>query len=169
MRENEYVIAIFAKRGVLHAQTMRFAGEVRSPKETGAPREQKPNAKLVQELSRALGKLPSKLDPSELIDPELEALRERLEQKRERGKDVIESAEVGPAPHAEIIDLMEVLKRNLQAARDEQGEPQPPRERAQSSRARSRGPDRPARTTPAAGEKRGARGRSARKKAGSSR
>ena len=41
MRGKEYLIAIFAEKGLLRAETMRFADELRSPKEIGLPKKKK--------------------------------------------------------------------------------------------------------------------------------
>ena len=145
MRENEYVIAIFAERGVLHAQTLRFADEVRSVDGLDLPAEKQASAALVKTFVQAIDRHTKKtLDTRELGDAQNAALREHLEHKRKQGKDVIDAEEsvVSAAPHAEVIDLMEVLKRSL---RGEETGTQPP---ARSPRARSHDPRRPAKVQP---------------------
>src|SRR5262249_44347396 len=41
MRGKEYLVSIFPEDGILRAETMRFADEIRSPKEVGLPEEKK--------------------------------------------------------------------------------------------------------------------------------
>lgn len=152
MRENEYVIAIFAQGGILHAETLRFADEVRSPDDVGLPADLEPDAAAVKAFARVIEeRAQPALDPEELRDTQTAALREHLEQKLRRGQDVIEAAE-GAAPEgpAEVIDLMDVIKRSLHAAAAEPGGAET--ERPASPRARSHGPDRPARTRPSASD-----------------
>ena len=38
MRGKEYLVAILAENGILRAETLRFADEVRSPKDLGLPK-----------------------------------------------------------------------------------------------------------------------------------
>lgn len=175
MRENEYVIAIFAERGILRGETLRFADEVRPAGELGIPDDAKPDPKLVDAFVAAIRKhAAKKFAPDEMKDEQTEALRKHLEQKLEQGQGVVRAPDVEPEQRGEVIDLMEVLRRSLHAA--EPGAPppaeaapvaEPARRAAQgggkqkrerpaassaSSRARSRGPHRPARTGPSPGE-----------------
>ena len=41
MRGKEYLVAIFAEHGILRAETMRFADELRSPADVGLPKKPK--------------------------------------------------------------------------------------------------------------------------------
>ena len=38
MRDREYLVAIFAKNGILCAETLRFHDEIRSPEDFGLPK-----------------------------------------------------------------------------------------------------------------------------------
>jgi DNA end-binding protein Ku len=117
MHDREHVVAIVARDGVLRAQLLRFAAEVRSVDDIGLPA--KP--KLPKERVRAFVKLIEKhtrrsVDLTQLEDETLRRTRALLDDKRERGRDVVQSTEVTsyePA-QAEIIDLMEILKQSLQ-------------------------------------------------------
>ena len=116
MRTKEYLVAILADNGVLRAETLRWAGEVRTPTDVGLPKLPKPKPELVRGMERAIKALAKKeWDESELADPGTERLEKLVAQKLEKGKDVIQLPEEAEAsaPGSEIIDLMEVLKRSL--------------------------------------------------------
>jgi len=121
MRGHEYLVAILSENGMLRAEVLRYANELRTPEAIGLPSPVKPDAKLVRELGRqieALGR--DDLDLSEMEDLEAEALRTFAQRKAESGQGVISmEALEGPdddaAAGAEIIDLMDVLRRSLGA------------------------------------------------------
>jgi len=122
MRDKEYLVAILADRGVLSAETLRFADELRSPEAVGLPdTKKKPQKASVARVERAIAALSKRgIDPSELEDDHADRLLELAQRKRKRGEDVVE-AQPGAATEdgestAEIIDLMEVLKRSLGSA-----------------------------------------------------
>jgi DNA end-binding protein Ku len=120
MRTKEYVVAILAENGVLRAETMRFADEVRSPDDVDLPEPRKPRAAEVKRVRTQISKLEKKdVARSELEDRNVERLLRIIERKRKKGEDVVESDvaaeqddddEVG-----DVIDLMDVLKRRLAA------------------------------------------------------
>jgi DNA end-binding protein Ku len=117
MRTREYLVAIMAEDGILRAETMRWAGEVRVPKEVGLPRLAKPKPAEVKALDAAIRRLEqAELDERELVDPRTAALAELVAAKVEEGRDVVEVPEEATATSADdqIIDLMAVLKRSLE-------------------------------------------------------
>ena len=117
MRDKEYLVAILAEGGILRAETLRFADEVRSAEDVGLPEPKKPKAAEVKKLASAIAARSEKeLDPDELTDPwtaKIEALAER---KQKKGEDIVEVPEAAEEERAEVIDLMEVLKRSLGAS-----------------------------------------------------
>ena len=121
MRGHEYLLAILSENGVLRAEVLRYANELRSPEAIGLPSPVKPDAKLVRELGRqieALGQ--DSVDMSEMEDLEAEALRKFAQRKAKSGKGVVamealEDPDDDPGSSAEVIDLMEVLRRSLGA------------------------------------------------------
>jgi DNA end-binding protein Ku len=114
MREKEYLVAIFAHGGILRGETLRFHDEVRSRDEIDLPKPGRADAALVKSFTRAIGALAADaLDTEQLRGDHAAALRKRIEQKRKRGQDVVTSEEIEPAEDAEVIDLMEVLRRSL--------------------------------------------------------
>jgi DNA end-binding protein Ku len=118
MRDKEYLVAILAEGGILRAETLRFADEVRSAEDVGLPEPRKIPKAEVTKLNRAIAARAEKtLDPAELADPWTERLLTLAEKKRRQHEDVVEVPEAAVAEEgrAEIIDLMEVLKRSLGA------------------------------------------------------
>ena len=115
MRGKEYLIAILATGGLLRAETLRFADEVRSAEDVGLGDPPRASATVVKRLEKAIASLAAgELDPDELDDPWTERLRAIAEKKRKQGEDVFEVGEEEAAEEgAEIIDLMAVLKRSL--------------------------------------------------------
>jgi DNA end-binding protein Ku len=141
MRDKEYLVAILAENGVLTAETLRFADELRSPAAVGLStsarkarkkqpaKAKKPDAVTLRRFERAIdAQVAKKLPPSELEDEGAERLLALVERKRKRGEDTVEVPEAARDSHegAEIIDLMDVLKRSLS------GEAQRPRRRKSS-------------------------------------
>jgi DNA end-binding protein Ku len=116
MRGKDYLVAITADNGILRAETMRFHDEIRSPGDIGLPRKQKPDTRSVRALGQVIEKrLRRTLPASELRDSATEQLRSLIERKRKRGKDVV-ATEARRKAKAEVIDLVEVLRRSLNKA-----------------------------------------------------
>lgn len=116
MRDKEYLVAIFAEGGLLRAETLRFAGEVRSPADVGLPKTPKIEAKIAKKVGDAVSALEQKhWSPSEVTDPHT-AIIELAEQKYRRKKDVVTSDEAPREEGGEVIDLMEVLRKSLSAS-----------------------------------------------------
>lgn len=119
MRETEYLTAIFAEGGLLRAATLRFIDELRSPVDVGLPEIRPAPPKLKREVKAALKKLAKKhLDRDLLRDEDASALLALVEQKRSKSRDVVEAPESELEDEEElanVIDIMSVLKRRMQA------------------------------------------------------
>ncbi len=119
MRGHEYLVAIVSDNGVLRADTLRYADEVRTPESIGLPKKAKVAASKVSQLAKVIDEMTHKeLDMSELEDREAEALKELVEAKQKDRDDVIhpkglEEEEPEASGGAQIIDLMEVLRKSL--------------------------------------------------------
>lgn len=119
MRGKEYLVAILAERGILRAETLRFADEMRTPESVGLPERREPAAAAVRRMEKAVKALRAEsLDRSELRDEETRRLIELAERKLARGEDVIEVAPEEGGPAGEIPDLMNVLKWSLRDAEE---------------------------------------------------
>lgn len=117
MRGKEYLVAIVAENGILRAETMRFHDEIRSAEDVGLPEPGEADADEVERVREAIESLAAdELDPDELADRWTPRLEELVAGKRQEGEGVVEPpAEEEPeaGEEVEVIDLMEVLKRNL--------------------------------------------------------
>ena len=115
MRGKEYLIAILAENGIMRAETLRFADEVRSAEEVGLPEPEKPKAAVVKKFEKAIAQLVEKdMDEQELTDHSSEQLLKLVAKKEKAGEDVVEAPDVAAEPAEGVIDLMEVLRRSLQ-------------------------------------------------------
>jgi DNA end-binding protein Ku len=115
MRGKEYLIAILAENGIMRAETLRFADEVRSAEDVGLPEPEKPKPAVVKKFEKAIAKLVEKdLDEDELTDHSSEQLLKLVAKKEKAGEDVVAAPDVAAEPAEGVIDLMEVLKRSLQ-------------------------------------------------------
>src|SRR5690606_18751247 len=115
MRGHEHVVAILAEGGLLRAETLRFASQLRTPEVIGLPAAPaRVDAGRIKRM-RALIKdhVEADIDLAELEDPTRERTRALAERKLAEGRDVVEQPEAEPGAEAEIIDLMEVLKHSL--------------------------------------------------------
>lgn len=118
MRGKEYLVAILAEGGILRAETLRFADELRRPDQVGLPEPEEPERGAVRRLVAAMKDLAAEaLDPKELRDEQARALLALAARKRAEGQDVAEVPEEQAAPEGRVIDIMEVLKRSVASAR----------------------------------------------------
>ena len=118
MRGREYLVAIVSDHGVLRADTLRYADEIRTPVALGLPKQGKGYAKKVNQFTKDVDELTRKeLDLSELEDDEAAALQKLVQDKAKSGEDVIHPTgleEADPdAEGAKVIDLMAVLRKSL--------------------------------------------------------
>lgn len=119
MRGHQYVVALLAEGGLLRAQTLRFADEIRSPAEAGLPKRPK-SVKAAPRWTRAISRLKrERVDPEELTDLYAAELRKLAEAKKRKHEDIIKvgATAVDDAPEdaadGKVIDLMKVLRASL--------------------------------------------------------
>jgi DNA end-binding protein Ku len=117
MRGKEYLVAIFPENEILRAETMRFADEIRSPKEIGLPERKKLPAATVKKFEKLIEKHSAKqLSLKELKDDQTEKLLKLVEKKRKQHKDIVE-VELPEQEQGKVIDLMAALKKSLAGKR----------------------------------------------------
>jgi DNA end-binding protein Ku len=117
MRGKEYLVAIFPENGILRAETMRFADEIRSPKQIDLPEKKRLPAATVKKFERLIEKHSSNdLSLSELKDEQTEKLMKLVERKRKQHKNLIE-VEVPERDEGKVVDLMAALKKSLAGKR----------------------------------------------------
>jgi len=113
MRGKEYLVAILAENGILRAETLRFADEVRSPQALGLPKPSRISKAAVRRFEKFIQTRSAKeLSRDELSDEQTERLMKLVERKMSRHKDVVET-EVAERRPPKVVDLMEVLKKSL--------------------------------------------------------
>jgi DNA end-binding protein Ku len=118
MRGHEYLVAIIADNGVLRADTLRYADEVRTPDSIGLGKRGKAPAAKVTQFTKLIDDMKrSEIDLAELEDEEARALEKLAETKQKQDEDVIHrrglEAADGDEGGAKVIDLMEVLRKSL--------------------------------------------------------
>ena len=113
MRGKEYLVAIFADHGILRAETMRFADELRSPADVGLPKKPKVPAATVRKFEKLIsGKSKSKLSPARLKDEQTERLLKLVKKKSAKRANVVK-VETEEREPGKVIDLVAILKKSL--------------------------------------------------------
>ena len=112
MRGKEHLVAIFSDNGVLRAETMRFADEVRSPKGIGLPEKEDAKATAVRKFETLIKK-EAKRTFSPDKDQETERLLKLVKKKQAKASNVVEIKDYRREPEGEEVDLVQVLKRSL--------------------------------------------------------
>jgi DNA end-binding protein Ku len=117
MRGKEYLVAIFPENGILRAETLRFADELRKPKEIGLPEKKKLPAALVNKFETIISKHSARQLPlSKLKDEYAAQLRKLVARKRTARKNVIHVKEA-EREDEKVVDLLDVLKKSLAGKR----------------------------------------------------
>ncbi len=121
MRAKEYLVAIIAENGILRAETLRFADELRTPVSIGLPDPGTAPPAAVKRVDRAIGTLmETSLPTSELEDRATGRLMRVIRKKLRAGTDVVHNEEADDKDDdAGVIDLMEILKRRMQGESEE--------------------------------------------------
>lgn len=122
MREREYLVAIIAENGLLRAETMRFADEIRTAEDAELPKAARVEKKDARRFARTLEELfAEELDPDELMDRRSRGIEKLVRSKLAAGRGVVAApaeeehvAKGGRGSEERIvIDLMEELKRRM--------------------------------------------------------
>jgi DNA end-binding protein Ku len=117
MRGREYLVAIIAEAGILIAETLRFADELRTPDGIGLPEATEPDEKSARAVRASVKGLRRKnLNDSELVDVDTARLREFVEsgkRKRVRASVPTGGSKADEDEETDVVDLMEVLKKRL--------------------------------------------------------
>ena len=113
MNGKERIIAILAEKGILRAETLRFADEIRTPKAVGLPAKEKVDRRNLAEFEKAIAAhaKPS-LAVDELRDPYAQKLKTLVSRERRSQARVVKRKTGSDGP----VDLVEVLRRSLRPA-----------------------------------------------------
>jgi DNA end-binding protein Ku len=122
MRGHEYLVAILAENGVLRAEVLRYADELRTPESVGLPKPGKADVSLVRSIGKEIEALSKPgLAVAEMADLEAETLRKFAQQKARKGgasvisMDELEDPDDESGGSGEVIDLMQALRKSLGA------------------------------------------------------
>ena len=117
MRAKEHLVAIIAENGILRAETLRFADEIRKPADVGLPDVPKTPPAEVKKFEAQIAKHVKKLDLHELIDDYAERLEKLVAEKERKKEDIVrapaEAARDEDEGGGEVVDLLAVLSRSL--------------------------------------------------------
>ena len=120
MRGHEYLVAILSEGGLLRAETLRFADELRTPKDVGLPKAQKAAAGKVTAYAKAIAALTrDALDMDEVSDRYYEAIHALVEKKEQKREDVIDISAKAEDEEQEagdnVVDLVQLLRKRMAA------------------------------------------------------
>jgi DNA end-binding protein Ku len=122
LRTKEYLVAIVARDGILWAETMRFHGELRTPKEVGlAPLKHAAKAQVAAWVRAIHALEKDAISREELADRREARLQQLVERKQRQGEGVVESdlsanGETAAAD-GEEPDLFAAIQRSLHHVR----------------------------------------------------
>jgi DNA end-binding protein Ku len=113
MRGKEYLVAIFAEHGILRAETMRFADELRSPGDVGLPKKPKISTATIKKFEKLISSRSKKqLSPRKLEDEQTQRLLKLVKKKSAQRKNIVE-VETEQREPGKVIDLVAILKKSL--------------------------------------------------------
>jgi DNA end-binding protein Ku len=117
MRDREYVVAIFARSGILCATTLRFPNELRDPSSIGLPKAVSPPPPRVTAFERAIDSLSVRAMPrADSAGEDDQKLRSIIQKKVKSGKDMIRTdstSEETDRDEDSDVDLLETIRKSL--------------------------------------------------------
>ena len=117
MRGKEYLVAIFSDNGILRAELMRFADELRSPGDVDLPKKPKLPAASVKKFEKLIGARTKKqFSTAKLEDEQSEKLLRLVKKKKSQRKNIVEvEVESEAKDDGKVVDLVAILKKSLSA------------------------------------------------------
>jgi DNA end-binding protein Ku len=113
MRGKEYLVAIFSDKGILRAETMRFADELRSPAEVGLPKKKDvPKATVTKFEKLIASKSKKQFTPTKLADMQTDSLLKLVKKKQSKRENVVKVEEEMETDR-KVVDLVKILKQSL--------------------------------------------------------
>ena len=113
LRGKEYLVAIFSERGILRAETMRFADEIRSPADVGLPKKKDVPAASVRKFEKLISSRSKKqFSPTKLADKQTDDLL-KLVKKKEKQRGNVVRVEPETEKDQKVVDLVQILKKSL--------------------------------------------------------
>jgi len=116
MRGKERPVAIFADNGILRAETMRFADEVRSHQQIGLPEKKSATTAAVRKFETLIKKKAKRsFKPDK--DQATEDLLKLVKRKQAKRSNVVEIRDYQRQEEGPVVDLVQVLKKSLAGKR----------------------------------------------------
>ena len=113
MRGKEYLVAIFSDKGILRAETMRFADELRSPADVGLPKKKEVTKATVTKFEKLIAnKSKKQFTPAKLADKQTDSLLKLVKKKQSKRENVVKVEEEMETDH-KVVDLVKILKQSL--------------------------------------------------------
>ena len=113
MRGKEYLVAIFSDKGILRAETMRFADELRSPADVGLPKKKEaPKATVTKFEKLIANKSKKQFSPAKLADKQTDSLLKLVKKKQSKRENVVK-VEDEVENDRKVVDLVKILKQSL--------------------------------------------------------
>jgi DNA end-binding protein Ku len=113
MRGKEYLVGIFSDHGILRAETMRFADELRSPSDVGLPKKKEASKATVTKFEKLIGTRSKKqFTPTKLADKQTVSLL-KLVKKIEKKRETVVRVEEEVDTDRKVVDLVKILKQSL--------------------------------------------------------
>jgi DNA end-binding protein Ku len=113
MRGKEYLVAIFSDKGILRAETMRFADELRSPADVGLPKKKEVSKATVTKFEKLIAnKSKKQFTPAKLADKQTDSLLKLVKKKQSKRENVVKVEEEMETDH-KVVDLVKILKQSL--------------------------------------------------------
>ena len=113
MRGKEYLVAIFSDKGILRAETMRFADELRSPSDVGLPKKKDPPTATVHKFEKLIAsKSKKQFTPTRLADKQTDSLLKLVKKKQAKRANIVKIEEEVDNDH-KVVDLVKILKQSL--------------------------------------------------------
>jgi DNA end-binding protein Ku len=116
MRAKEYLVAIIAENGILRAETLRFADEIRTPGDVGLPKAAKASPADVKKFENQIARHAKKVNLNEFLDDYTERLEKLVAAKERKKADIVKAPaepERDEEAGGEVVDLLAVLSRSL--------------------------------------------------------
>src|ERR1044072_6798766 len=111
----EYLVAIFSDKGILRAETMRFADELRSPADIGLPKKKEAPKATVHKFEKLIGsKSKKQFTPTKLADKQTDSLLKLVKKKQAKRANVVKVEEETDNDH-KVVELGRVIKQSFGA------------------------------------------------------
>ena len=115
MRGKEYLVAIFSEKGIMRAETMRFADELRTPSDIGLPKKKEAPKATVSKFEKLIAsKQKKQFSPAKLADKQTDSLLKLVKKKQANRANVVKVEEDVDTDH-KVVDLVQILKKSLGA------------------------------------------------------